>query len=278
MICLALLAGCFLLALPARVNSQFKRAVAGVFRPLLGLSDGASRQWDHLDLLTFSKGDLWEENRQLRKELQHARISLLQKRAMEQENQTLRQSLGWESQQPWQMIPARIQVADPFNWWRSLYIDCGSSDGVMENTPVLSPQGLVGKVEQVEAGRSLVRLVGDPHCRVAAMLEPAATAKPLRVAHGTIMEGPQSSWNPRMVSFQHLPIDVRLDPGSQVVTSGMGGGFPKGIPVGRIVDSRPAESELFVEARVILGVDLNELEMVWLPLPQNRKETDAQPE
>lgn len=278
MICLALLAGCFLLALPARVNSQFKRAVAGVFRPLLGLSDGASRQWDHLDLLTFSKGDLWEENRQLRKELQHARISLLQKRAMEQENQTLRQSLGWESQQPWQMIPARIQVADPFNWWRSLYIDCGSSDGVMENTPVLSPQGLVGKVEQVEAGRSLVRLVGDPHCRVAAMLEPAATAKPLRAAHGTIMEGPQSSWNPRMVSFQHLPIDVRLDPGSQVVTSGMGGGFPKGIPVGRIVDSRPAESELFVEARVILGVDLNELEMVWLPLPQNRKETDAQPE
>ncbi|MEC7199650.1 MAG: rod shape-determining protein MreC, partial [Verrucomicrobiota bacterium] len=108
-------------------------------------------------------------------------------------------------------------------------------------------------------------------------LEPAAAAKPLRAAHGTIMEGPQSAWNPRMVSFQHLPVDVRLEPGSQVVTSGMGGGFPKGIPVGRIVDSRPAESELFVEARVILGVDLNELEMVWLPLPQNRKETDAQP-
>ena len=277
MMSLALLAGCFLLALPTRVNSQLKRAVAGVFRPLLGLSDGASRQWDNLDFLTLSKADLWEENRQLRKELQHARISLLQKRAMEQENQTLRQSLGWESQQPWQMIPARIQVADPFNWWRSLYIDRGSSDGVMENTPVLCPQGLVGKVEQVEARRSLVRLVGDPHCRVAAMLEPAAAAKPLRAAHGTIMEGPQSAWNPRMVSFQHLPVDVRLEPGSQVVTSGMGGGFPKGIPVGRIVDSRPAESELFAEARVILGVDLNELEMVWLPLPQNRKETDAQP-
>ena len=256
MMSLALLAGCFLLVLPTRVNSQFKRAVAGVFRPLLGLSDGASRQWDNLDFLTLSKADLWEENRQLRKELQHARISLLQKRAMEQENQTLRQSLGWESQQPWQMIPARIQVADPFNWWRSLYIDRGSSDGVMENTPVLCPQGLVGKVEQVEAEGGpwcawwVIRTVAWQPCWSLSR-QPSPCEPHMGPSWRGLNPHGIPAWFPFSTcqSMSGWNLGVRWSPVAW-------GRLSKGIPVGRIVDSRPAESELFVEARVILGVDL----------------------
>ena len=169
--------------------------------------------------------------------------------------------------------PARIQVADPFNWWR-LYIDRGSSDGVMENTPVLCPQGLVGKVEQVEAGRSLVRLVGDPHCRVAAVLEPVAAAKPLRAAwdhHGGPNPHGIPAWFPFSTqSMSGWNLGVRWSPVAW-------GRLSKGCSRRPDRGQSSCGVRALVEARVILGVDLNELEMVWLPLPQNRKEIAAQP-
>jgi cell shape-determining protein MreC len=109
------------------------------------------------------------------------------------------------------------------------------------------------------------------------MLAEEGPTAPSRPALGTIMEGQQSAFNPRMVAFMHLPVDAQLQPGSLVVTSGMGGGFPRGIPVGRIVDSRPSESELFMEARVQLGIDPNQLDLVWLPLKQAGKESSDRP-
>jgi rod shape-determining protein MreC len=272
-----LLTGCLLLALPYGANSRIKLAVASFLLPVLALSEATLEQAEQLDYFGHSKQELWQENQQLRKELEFFKIKRFEHQALIRENRSLRDSLQWEAEQPWQMIAARVLVADPFNWWRSLYINLGSADGLVENTPVLSPQGLVGKVERVESGRSLVRIVGDPHCRVAAMLAEEGPTAPSRPALGTIMEGQQSAFNPRMVAFMHLPVDAQLQPGSLVVTSGMGGGFPRGIPVGRIVDSRPSESELFMEARVQLGIDPNQLDLVWLPLKQAGKESSDRP-
>jgi cell shape-determining protein MreC len=99
------------------------------------------------------------------------------------------------------------------------------------------------------------------------MLAQTATRPEAEQAHGTVMTGQDTQLNPRMVSFQHLPLNTRIEPGAEVITSGMGGGFPRGIPLGHVVDSRSSGVGLFAEARVRLTVDLNRLEMVWLILP-----------
>lgn len=266
-LCSVLTAGIILLSLPVRVNTQLKWVVAGLFLPFIGLADVADQKLESVQSITVSKQELLRENQRLRKELQHYKIALLEKKSVVSENEMMREEIRWKKRQPWNLLPAQIQVDDPSNWWRSLYINVGTEDGVVENTPVLSHQGLVGKIEQVERHRSLVRLVGDPHCRVAAMLAHPPNRPTAEQAHGTIMTGQDTLLNPRMVSFQHLPLNTKIEPGAEVVTSGLGGGYPRGIPVGHIVDSRSSSVELFAEARVRLAVDLNQLEMVWLILP-----------
>ncbi len=268
-VCSVILAGAFLLSLPVRVNSQLKWMVAGVFLPFLGLAETVGQPVEAARKLVVSKQEILRENQRLRRELQGVKIAMLQKEAVLSENILLREAIGWKKKQPWRLLPARVLVQDPSNWWRSLYINVGTDDGVVESVPVLSPMGLVGKVEQVGRHRSLVRLVGDPHCRVAAMLSKGRGNSGDEEAHGTIMPGRDTSFNPRLVYFQHLPSSAELHPGTKVVTSGMGGGFPRGIHIGHIIDSRFSGVGLFAEARVRLTVDLNRLEMVWLKLPES---------
>ncbi|MBT5925158.1 MAG: rod shape-determining protein MreC [Verrucomicrobia bacterium] len=249
------------------MNSQLKWVVAGIFLPFLGLAAAADEGVESLQSMVVSKQDLLRENQRLRREIQSYKITLLQNQAIASENVLLRQELEWREHQPWRLLPARVLIKDPTNWWRSFYINLGSEDGVVENAPVLSPLGLVGKVEQVETHRSLVRLVGDPHCKVAAMLSDTLQQGKGDPAHGTIMPGADTALNPGLVDFQHLPAGTAPEPGAKVITSGLGGGYPRGIPVGHIVDSRSSTSGLFAEARVRLAVDLNRLEMVWVKLP-----------
>jgi len=267
-LCSVLTAGIVLLSLPLRVNTQLKWVAAGLFLPFIGLGDVADQKLESAQSIVVSKQELLRENQRLRKELQNYKIALLQRKTGVSENDMLREEILWKKRQPWNLLPARVQVKDPSNWWGSLFINVGTEDGVVENTPVLSPQGLVGKVDQVGRHRSMVRLVGDPHCRVSAMLAQTANRPEAEQAHGTIMSGQDTQLNPRMVSFQHLPLNTRIEPGAEVITSGLGGGFPRGIPLGHVVDSRSSGVGLFAEARVRLMVDLNRLEMVWLVLPE----------
>ena len=70
-----------------------------------------------------------------------------------------------------------------------------------------------------------------------------------------------------LVDLTYLSGNASLKPGQNVVTSGLGGIFPKGIPIGQIVDSRPVEFGLYTEARVKLSANLGALEQVWVLFP-----------
>ena len=59
-------------------------------------------------------------------------------------------------------------MRDPANWWRTVQIDLGSRDGIQTNQPVLTAEGLVGRVSSVSYVSSQVVLIGDPNCRVSA--------------------------------------------------------------------------------------------------------------
>ena len=70
-----------------------------------------------------------------------------------------------------------------------------------------------------------------------------------------------------LTTMSHLPKDANLKAGQTVVTSGLGGIFPKGITIGKIVDSRPVEYGLYTEARLKLAANLSALEDVWVVMP-----------
>jgi rod shape-determining protein MreC len=150
-------------------------------------------------------------------------------------------------------------MRDPANWWRTVQIDLGSRDGLRENLPVLTADGLVGRVSSVGFTRSQVVLIGDPDCRVSALVENPAHDMGVVNAGGLL--------DTSLVDLTYLSGGANLKPGQNVITSGLGGIFPKGIPIGQVVDSRPVEFSLYTEARVKLSVNLGALEQVWVLFP-----------
>ncbi len=248
-----------LLQLPERVASQVKLTLGGLFLPLFGLAQsGEGLLQDTRQALT-TRGHLTREVTELRQQNQRLQFELLQLQEAARENARLRQALGWQRTVAWNLRPARVLAQDPANWWRAIQISLGARDGVRTNAPVLTADGLVGRVTAVGFTRSQVVMVGDPACRFSAMVQETRDK-------GIIAPEP-TSLDHLLVGFTFVPIGAGLRPGQWVVTSGDGGIFPKGIPVGQIVDIQTNEFGLYVDARVRLSVNLNRLEELWVLFP-----------
>jgi len=250
-----------LLRLPGRTTSSLKLAWGGAFLPLFGLS-GASQQLAHkAGQAVLPREGLSNDNEQLRRENAELKMRVLQADATLRENDRLRTALGWPKTTPWKIKLAPVIARDPANWWRNIHIGLGQRDGLRVDLPVLTPDGLVGRVTEVGEARSRVVLLGDPNCRVAALVLEGRQS----VDNGVVSEG-SSVVDPSLVELSYLSRTSGLKPGQMIVTSGLGGVFPKGITIGHLVDFRSIEYGLYTKARVKLAVNLNELEEVWVML------------
>jgi len=243
-----------LLNLPSRTAETLKSVLASLFLPFVGLaSSSEALAAGALDKITPRK-ELARQNVLLRKENQQLRALLFQLQEQARENARLRELLGWQKQTQWNLRVARVIARDPANWWRALHINLGSKDGLRENVPVLTPDGLVGRVGTVGLASAQVLLLGDPNCRVSATVD--------NEKRDTGVIGPAGPIQTDIVELNYLPRTADVKPGQAVVTSGLGGVFPRGIPIGKIVDAAPAPDEMHMKARVRLSANLSGLEEV----------------
>ena len=262
-IALGVVAGAVLvfLNLPSHTASRLKLALGGLFLPLFGLASSAQKLGESAGMRVLPKHTLIQEIEKLRQENQKLQLELLQARELTRENAMLRQALQWQPRVPWKTRLARVVSRDPANWWRTLQIDLGSRDGVVPNLPVVTDEGLVGRVLQVGNNVSRVVLVGDPNCRVSVVVENENRDT------GVVQPGEGSVLDESIVLLTHLSRHSHVQPGQAVATSGLGGIFPAGIPVGTIIDTNSVQYGLEMEARVKLSADLQELEEVWVVFP-----------
>lgn len=248
-----------LLNLPAETAGRLKRAMGGVFVPLFGLS-GASRSFvDAVALRAQPRSTLIAEIQRLSAENAELRIRAAQGEVARAENDRLMAQLGASPTGPWKLRPARVVGRDASNWWRTLRIDAGSRDGLQPDLPVMTGEGLVGRIARVGLSQSEVVLVGDADCGVATLV--AETRD-----HGMI-HGGQSTLDLGEVEWNSLRFSPDLLAGQTIVTSGLGGVFPKGLVVGRVLDVREVDGGLYSSARIRLAANLNRLEEVWVLLP-----------
>ena len=248
-----------LLSLPSRVTSRLKMAVGSWFLPLFGLASAGQQLPADLADSVLTRHELVNQVDALRRENQQLRSQAVQSLAIARENDQLRNLLGWQRQSPWRLKLANVVMRDPANWWRTVQIDLGSRDGLRENLPVITSAGLVGRVSSVSLTRAQIVLIGDPNCRVSATVE-----NPARDIGFIVASGPVDT---SLVDLTYLASSANLKPGQSVVTSGLGGVFPKGIPIGQVVDSRSVEFGLYTDARVKLNANLGSLEQVWVLFP-----------
>ena len=245
-----------LLSLPTRATARLKLAVGSWFLPLFGLAGAAQQLPADLADSVLPRRELLKEIDSLRKENQQLREQQVQTVAISRENDQLRAMLGWQRQMPWKLKLANVVMRDPANWWRSIQIDLGSRDGIQTNQPVLTPEGLVGRVSAVSFVSSQVILIGDPNCRISALVD--------NTTHDMGVLTPGGPLDTSVVQLSYLASGANLKPGQNVITSGLGGVFPRGIPIGKIVDVQTVEYGLATAASVKLNANLGGLEQVWV--------------
>lgn len=252
------------LKLPARTATQFKLAIGSFFLPLFGLASSSQQLAEKSGNAVVPRGDLLKQNEQLRRENAELRVQLQREAELDRENERLRTLLQFQKNSAWKIKAARVIARDPANWWRNVQINLGKRDGVQADSPVLTAEGLVGRVSETGETRSRVVFMGDANCRVAAQVFEPATRQP--IDHGVITVG-SSVLDESMVELGFLSKASAVKPGHEVRTSGLGGIFPKGILIGQVVDTRPVEFGLYTVARVKLSVKMNLLDEVWVMMP-----------
>jgi len=248
-----------LLVMPESARARLKSAIGAIFLPVIGISTTGQVALESLGQLGASGSESSPTNQALGQapDVPPSLADLqIENALLREEINQFRDANDWERRIPWESKLVRVVGRDPFNWWRRIKINLGSNKGIRFNQPVISAKGnLVGRVSEVGPLTSWVVLAGDPNCRFSALIKESRS-------QGGIVSPRQYSSDPRVVELTYLPNDVELRPGQAVVTSGLGGGFPKEIPVGLVVDSWISKDGLYMEARVKLHANLNQLETV----------------
>jgi rod shape-determining protein MreC len=251
------LAALLIFSLPPRATERLKLAVGSLFLPLLGLAHNAEQLPVSAADAAMSRRELLQLTENLRRENDQLRVAALQSAATARENDQLRAALGWQRQMPWKLRLASVISRDPANWWRTIEIDLGTRDGIVENLPVLTAEGLVGRVSSVGLTRSQVVLLGDPNCKASALVE--------NPAHDTGIISTSDPLDNSLVELTYLSNSANLKSGQDVITSGLGGVFPKGIPIGHVAENaHSVEFGLYAATRVKLSANLGALEQVWV--------------
>jgi rod shape-determining protein MreC len=147
-------------------------------------------------------------------------------------------------------IAASVIGRDPSPFLRYIIIDRGSSNGLRRGMPVVTDQGLVGRVDAVINSAARVQLITDTSSAVNVRLEKAKTEA---ILTGTVSGD---------LELDLVPQDVTLAPGDLVLTSGLSGGFPADLIVGQVLNSRKRDSDLFQQAVIQPVVDFTKLKIV----------------
>jgi rod shape-determining protein MreC len=195
------------------------------------------------------------ENTVLREENEHLRVQALQAGETREENVRLRRLLVLRDRLPLATVSGEVIGREAGGWVRSLTVNRGRGDGIAQQTPVIVPDGLVGRV---------VQLLNDPASTVGAVVQRTRTAG--------LVEGDAGG----TVRFKFMARDgASVTLGDLVVTSGLGTTFPKGLPVGRVVKVEDKGSALFHFAVLAPAVDFSRVEEVLLVTGQTTQDVAA---
>ncbi len=217
-------------------------------------------------LITFPENTLnaVRELRNLRQEVdrlqlenQSLRLELSNHKSVESELARLKDVLQIKTKFPRQAKIARIIAHDPSTWNSSFIVDAGSANGIQVDSPVISEQGIVGRVLEVTPNNARVLIVSDTDSSVAGIDERSRVT-------GIVLGTGRSQLKFGYVSASE---DVQKD--DVIVSSGLGGIFPKGYALGTVVKKTESENGLTTEIEVQPAVDVAALDYVFILPPEN---------
>ncbi len=203
------------------------------------------------------------ENGELRAELDRMKLEQVRLKEDADMARRIQTLLAFKEQYIDTTVAAQVIGASGSDQSRVLYIDKGSDDGIRTDMPVITPNGIVGKIVQVFPGSAQVLPINDQLSGVGVALQSTRL-------QGILRGAPDGT-----TTIQYIMADERVTPGEDVITSGGDRIFPKGLPVGKVVDVQPGK-DLFLKIRVAPAARLDHVEDVLVVTKVTEKPPDVQ--
>ncbi len=203
---------------------------------------------------TFSSTDLAKENQDLQEELAALKSELSDYEELENENERLSLLLDYKQQHTdYELKVAAIIAKNPGLWFDSFTINIGSADGIAVDMPVVTPDGVVGRIEEVGLNWAKVMTIIDGQSGVSSIVERTRDV-------GSVRGRMESEPSDPLLDMDFLPIDTDIQVGDNILTSGIGGIYPKGLMIGSVVEVGEESNQKKVVVKS--AVDFRNLEEV----------------
>lgn len=225
---------------------RLRYATAIVIEPVYRL---ASLPADGLHALGVAFADrrmLTEQNQRLREDLLLANAKLNRMAAVAEQNQRLKELLDTQHSLELHVQLARVIGVDMGAYRHRMMINLGARDGIKAGQPVIDAHGVMGQIVDVMPNSATVMLVTDPEHALPVVVQ--------RTGLRTVAYG---SRNGQQLTLPNVPMAADVHEGDKLLTSGLGGRFPQGFPVGEIESIAPAASGMFLEAHADPSADLD---------------------
>ena len=222
-----------------------------VLTPVRSAQDAAENMWDRY----FDLVGVREENEALKQKVDELEARLLANGEDLAELKRLRALVQLPVDQTWRPLGARVLSGrmGPNAVLDSITISRGYSTGGRPGTPLVTHLGLVGRVLKASAHSSIVLLLTDPSSRIAVFSQ-ESRAPGILMGMGTGQK----------LEVNFVQRDAKVKPGEIIITSGLDGKYPKGIPVARVLRVAPSDYTQFMAIKAEPLVDLQHLEEVLL--------------
>ncbi len=220
--------------------------------------------------VSFSRLDLADRVSELQREVGRLRLVEGELERVAQENSRLRVMLALPSQPGFRTVACPIlERGGAVGWWGTVVISRGADHGIAVGAPVVVAAGLVGRVMAVSTHTADVLLITESNFKVSCELE---TGRPeLGGVRGVLSGAGGRSAETQMLELIYVVDPLRLRylnrvfepaPRTRVVTSGLGGGFPRGLTVGYLLETHMTADGLYREASVMPAADVGLLDEV----------------
>lgn len=194
---------------------------------------------------------LRQRNGELESEVSELQAQVIQLQQRVGETEILAALVDFSRANPENTYKAAAVIGrDPSPFLHYVIINRGSNDGILRGMPVVTNQGLVGRVDAVIAEAARVQLITDPASNVNVRLENAETDASLV---GSVTGD---------LELELIPQEKNVEAGDLVLTSGLGGGYPPDLIVGQVTTIRTRDFDLFQQATVQPVVDFNRLQII----------------
>jgi rod shape-determining protein MreC len=241
---------------PRQRSSGPERMILQVVASLQQGVSGSARGVEGFWRSYFYLVNLRQENRELSKSLALANQRIVELNEHILANQRLRNLLNFADGRNFPFIGANVVAWDPGPWFKSINIDRGAEDGLRIGMPVISDQGVVGRVVDVAPNFAKVLLIIDFNSAIDAFVQRSR------------VRGILAGRSEKNCALKYALKNDDVVRGDLIVTSGLGGVFPRGLPLGRVTRVNKTGQDIFLEIDVTPMTEFNRLEEILVILTE----------